>query len=303
MIWILIFLSFAWAAYDEWSKNNKQHKLIKRQREHEALKEAYFKQKAESLKTKATEEPNNDPHQKYKPDYKPVIREDEPLTSLKEALGKLDDKENAKQKILDEFTRKREEDSHLKYKPVKQNTVVWSNDFVLSLEWKRYEEVCCELLKVKGYNAETTGIGADGGIDIVVKNDNGLVVSIAQCKAFGKKPIGVALIRELFGVMASEKVANGLFFTTSTFSNDAMEFAKNKPIKLIDLRKFVNTINALNSDRQEWLYKVATQADFTTPTCPRCDVSMVKRVNNFSNTAFWGCVNFPKCRKTMKVRA
>jgi restriction system protein len=184
-----------------------------------------------------------------------------------------------------------------------ENTVIWTEQFVKSLEWKRFEEVCAEFLKIKNYNAGGTCIGADGGIDIKVQDENGLIIAIAQCKAFDSKQVGVALIRELFGIMASEKVEQGLFFTTSTFSDDAVEFAKNNNITLIDLKSFVSLVNALNGDSRKRLYDVSTQGDFTSPTCVRCNIKLVKRVARETKKEFWGCPNFPKCKITMNVRA
>lgn len=107
----------------------------------------------------------------------------------------------------------------------------WSLDLLMSLEWKRYEEICKEFLiiKEKGrFNVSVTKIGADGGIDLKITDKKNNVVALGQCKAYNSI-IGVSFIRELFGVMASEKIGTGYFFTTSKFSNDAIEFAnKNK---------------------------------------------------------------------------
>ena len=183
-----------------------------------------------------------------------------------------------------------------------ESTVIWTEEFVKSLEWKKFEEVCAEFLKIKNYDAGMTCVGADGGIDVLVKEEDGTIIAIAQCKAFGSKRVGVSLIRELFGVMASEKVEQGLFFTTSTFSDDAVEFAKNKPISLVDLKAFVGLVNGLEGDSRQRLYKVVAQGDFTVPTCVRCNVKMIKRVARDTQKAFWGCPNYPKCKITMNVR-
>lgn len=185
---------------------------------------------------------------------------------------------------------------------MKQESNNWTNDFVKSLEWKRYEEVCKEFLIIKGYNAEVTCVGADEGVDIVIKNNNGLVVCVAQCKAFGKKPVGVALIRELCGIMASKQVKKGLFFTTSTFSEDAIKFATSNSISLVDLESFVRAINTLDDSKKIRLYDVASDGDFNVPTCARCDVKMIERVSRKTDRKFWGCANYPKCRMTINIR-
>ena len=35
------------------------------------------------------------------------------------------------------------------------------------------------------------------------------------------------------------------------------------------------------------------------PTCPKCSVEMVERVNRSTREPFWGCLSFPHCRETM----
>lgn len=188
--------------------------------------------------------------------------------------------------------------------PDNEGIIQWNKVFLRSLEWKRYEDVCMEYLRIKSCAANVTCTGADGGIDIKVKDKNGNMLAIGQCKAWNK-PIGVSLIRELYGVMASERIKHGVFLTTSIFSLDAIEFAKNKPLLLIDGDEFVKLINSLDEISKRRIDHVATEGDYTTPTCVNCNVKMVKRViKKGTNTGneFWGCINYPKCKKTMYVK-
>lgn len=173
--------------------------------------------------------------------------------------------------------------------PGNQKTAKWNKAFLRSLEWKRYEKVCMEYLRINNCAASVTCTGADGGIDIQIHDSKGTLFAIAQCKSWNR-PIGVSLIRELYGIMASEKVKCGIFLTTSVFSPDAIEFAKNKPLMLIDADEFVKLINKLNEDNKHKMFQIAAEGDYTTPTCVKCNVKMVKRVakkgNNLGNE-FW----------------
>ncbi len=186
----------------------------------------------------------------------------------------------------------------------KQATVIstWSLDLLLSLEWKRYEEICKELLQLKYKNRSSvslTPMGADGGIDLKVTNSKNKIIAIGQCKAWNN-PIGVSLIRELYGVMASENVESGYFFTTSSFSLDAIQFAKGKKIKLIDGKQQIKMVLSLPLVQQNRLIKIAIEGNYQTPTCPSCDKKMIKR--NGERGEFWGCVNYPRCKTTINAR-
>jgi restriction system protein len=187
-------------------------------------------------------------------------------------------------------------------KKEKINIPTWSLDLLLSLEWKRYERICKELLLIEHknrFNVELTPMGADGGIDLKVTNAKHKVIAIGQCKAWNN-PVGVSLIRELYGVMASERVEIGYFFTTSSFSHDAIQFTKGKKIKLFDGNQQIKMLLTLPLAQQANLIKIATEGDYTTPTCPSCDKKMIKRTGERGE--FWGCVNYPRCKTTINVR-
>lgn len=180
----------------------------------------------------------------------------------------------------------------------------WDKPFLKSLEWKKFEEVSMEYLKIKNCNANVTCSGADGGIDIKISDSTGKVFAIGQCKSWSK-PIGVSLVRELYGIMAADNVRHGIFLTTSEYSKDALEFAKGKNLLLIDSDEFISLVNSLDEINRKRLDNLARSGNFQVPTCVKCDVKMVKRKAKTGKNAggeFWGCVNYPKCKITMHVR-
>jgi restriction system protein len=234
----------------------------------------------------------------FKP--KPQITEEEFQRRLKE-IARIS-AEKREQKVL-ELDRRRTE-LHLKPKieipAPKPKPVNWNLELLMSLEWKRFEEVCKEYLIIKDYDARLTDSGADGGVDIKLYRGQQLI-GLVQCKAWINK-VSVKEIRELYGVMASAEITQGIFFTTSSFTEDAIAFKKNKNITLIDGRDFIKRIKTLKLEEQEQLYKFATVGDYTTPTCANCDAKMVKRTTKDSGNDFWGCANYPRCRNTLQMR-
>ncbi|MFZ2727644.1 MAG: restriction endonuclease, partial [Methylococcaceae bacterium] len=175
----------------------------------------------------------------------------------------------------------------------------WTLDLLMSLEWKRYEVLCKEWLIIHKQRAKLTSIGADGGIDITISDKHGNIIAIAQCKAFQQK-VAVNLLREFYGVMASEKIRKGIYFTTSDFTQEAILFSNNKNIELINGKSLLRSIHALSAEQQQYLYQLATEGDYTTPTCPSCDTKMLKR--NSEKGEFWGCRHYPKCKTILNVR-
>lgn len=176
---------------------------------------------------------------------------------------------------------------------------VWTIEFLKSIEWKRYEDLCVLFLKMKGYNASTTGLGADDGVDINIyaKDNPSQIYAIAQCKSYTSYNIGVKFIRELYGVMVDKNINIGIFFTTSTFTKDAKKFAEGKKIQLIDGHSLIEKINKLSANKRYELFSQITEGDYKTPSCPKCGIKMILRANRKNlKKKFWGCRNFPRCK-------
>jgi len=187
---------------------------------------------------------------------------------------------------------------------VKVKPSEWSIELLRDLEWKRFEDVCQKFYQLKGIKSETTALGPDGGIDIhLYQDDSGKATAIVQCKAWGKRYVGVQPVRELLGVMAHEKIAKGFFMASGNFSDDAKQFAQTNPITLVNGDMLVAMIKRLPEAQQQALLAFATAGDYTTPTCPSCGIKMRRVAGTNGRHDFWGCANYPRCRQKLGMRA
>lgn len=181
----------------------------------------------------------------------------------------------------------------------KQAELIWNLDLLRELEWRRFELLVEGLFRHKGWRAEGCGAGADGGIDVLLYQPGETKPTAAvQCKGWRERQVGVAIVRELFGVMASEQIGHGMIFTCGEFSTDAEKFAEKKSIDLVSGKRLLTLIDELPAESRATLLREITAGDYTTPTCPKCRVKLVRRKG--SRGEFWGCVNYPAgCRTTM----
>lgn len=179
----------------------------------------------------------------------------------------------------------------------------WSLDLIRNLEWKRFEDVCQQFYEMKGIRSETTSLGADGGIDIrLYQDDSGQPTSIVQCKAWGERFVGVKPVRELLGVMTHEKIGKAFFMTSGSYSDEAKVVADANRITLIDGPLLLLMIQRLPAERKDALLAFATAGDYTTPTCSNCGVKMRAVAGKGGRPDFWGCTNYPRCHQKLGKR-
>lgn len=107
-----------------------------------------------------------------------------------------------------------------------------------------FEDLVEKLISKMGFITERTKRSFDGGIDIVAINEQPLFDGkyIIQCKRYSKS-IGEPILRDLYGVVNSEHANKGILITNSYFTKTAKEFAKNKPVELIDGKKLTNMLD------------------------------------------------------------
>ena len=194
-------------------------------------------------------------------------------------------------------------------------------DSLRQATWQDFERLVGEVYRRQGYRVvETGGGGADGGVDLKLIKDG--ETWLVQCKRWRQEKVGVKVARELFGVVASERATGGILITTSTFTPEAEDFARGKPLRLIAgeaLRRMVDGVRkgggspdaspAPAATPTEPKPKLAPSESNATapvaPVCPQCKAPMVRRVarqGKSAGQAFWGCSRFPECRATQPIQ-
>lgn len=109
------------------------------------------------------------------------------------------------------------------------------NSDVNTLSGIEFENVCKYLIEKMEFKVETTKASGDGGIDLVAYNEQPILSGkyIIQCKRYSGS-VGEPIIRDLYGVVTSERANKGILMTTGYFTKSAIEFAEGKPIELMD---------------------------------------------------------------------
>lgn len=107
-----------------------------------------------------------------------------------------------------------------------------------------FEEFVTELLNKTGFKAEQTALSGDGGIDIVAYSNRPFYKGkyIIQCKNWNNV-VGAPEIRDLYGVVMSERANKGIIITTSDFTQQALDFSSDKNLELINGKQLYAIIN------------------------------------------------------------
>jgi HJR/Mrr/RecB family endonuclease len=108
--------------------------------------------------------------------------------------------------------------------------------FWRSLSGVEFERQLGKLFESKGYQVLYTKGSGDGGVDLHLVKDS--ATTIVQCKQHGK-PAGVHFVRDLYGTLAHARGGAAILACTGGFSRDAREFARGKPVTLLDMRGII----------------------------------------------------------------
>ena len=113
-------------------------------------------------------------------------------------------------------------------------------DRVKKISPSDFEKLVVQLLVKMGYGgsiedaATITKYSGDEGIDGIIKEDIlGLDSIYIQAKRFSDGPIGRPLLQAFVGALSPHHAKKGVFITTSTFSHQAIEYAKAAEAKIV----------------------------------------------------------------------
>lgn len=102
---------------------------------------------------------------------------------------------------------------------------------------KEFEDEVALWFGRQGYVSKTTSYVGDGGVDVVVEKQSEKIY--VQCKHYNS-PVGVSVLRELFGVVKSDKVSGGILVCLVNPTKGAQEFAQNNGIGIITAKELAS---------------------------------------------------------------
>ena len=113
------------------------------------------------------------------------------------------------------------------------------NANLAAMEWEDFEHLVGRLFELEfqknGSEIRVTRASRDRGVDAVMFNPDPIYGGkfVLQAKRY-TRTVDVAAVRDLYGTVINEGANRGILITTSGYGPDSYEFAKDKPISLID---------------------------------------------------------------------
>lgn len=107
------------------------------------------------------------------------------------------------------------------------------------MNWEDFEHLVREVFEKEfskeGAEVKITQASRDGGVDAVIFDPDPIKGGkyIVQAKRY-TNVVGVSAVRDLYGTVMNEGASKGILVTTSDYGRDSYEFAKDKPITLLN---------------------------------------------------------------------
>jgi restriction system protein len=113
-----------------------------------------------------------------------------------------------------------------------------------AMPWDDFEHLVRQLFEWEfgqnGVEVKVTRASRDRGVDAIMFDPDPLRGGkyVLQAKRY-TRPVDVAAVRDLYGTLVNEGANRGILVTTSSYGADSYEFAKGKPISLVDGQNLV----------------------------------------------------------------
>lgn len=117
----------------------------------------------------------------------------------------------------------------------------------MKMDPREFERVVADMLRAMGYkDVRVVGGSGDRAVDILARYGKDTVA--VQCKRYTGKKVTSPEIQMFIGMMLTEyRVRKGIYITTSSFTQDAMELAERHGIELWDGHKLADIASRLAS--------------------------------------------------------
>ncbi len=170
-------------------------------------------------------------------------------------------------------------------------------EYLATMDWRGFEDLCCELFKRLGYEVRETPRSGDHGADALLWKDG--EHTILQAKRF-KNNVSEPIVRDLYGVMCDAgATTKGIVVTTGKVSGPARKWIGSKNIRIIELSEFADLVRDFFHENDIVPDGFVSEKP-RTKYCPQCHCLLVKRKSRYGR--FMGCSGWPKCKYTLNIR-
>ncbi|MEO6625645.1 MAG: restriction endonuclease [Burkholderiaceae bacterium] len=134
----------------------------------------------------------------------------------------------------------------------------WSMDVFQSIDARRFAAVCETWFSWAGFETRLEAHRTDEGVDIWLHAAKVAgPVAIVRCKHGLNKPVDLRDMQEFVGVIAPHRSVHGTYTTTSTYTPEALQLAKESGIDAVDGPGLLRRIQTRTRQRQQALLAVA----------------------------------------------
>ncbi len=134
----------------------------------------------------------------------------------------------------------------------------WSLDIFAAIDTRHFTAMCEAWFHSAGFETRCESHRADEGVDLWLHAARMPgPVAIVRCKHWLNKPVGLQEMQEFCGLVSAHKSAHGTYTTTSTYTQEALEFAQQHGIDAVDGRGLLRRIQSRTRQSQQALLAVA----------------------------------------------
>lgn len=135
----------------------------------------------------------------------------------------------------------------------------WDKGLFEVMEWRRFETLVEVLFQQAGFETGLQSHGEQEGVDIWLysRSQTGGPVSLVQCKHWYGERVNPDRLRPLRSALDARQLPRGQFATTATFTPEAVSFARENGIHLLDADGLLALIQKRTEAQQQALLEIA----------------------------------------------
>jgi len=168
---------------------------------------------------------------------------------------------------------------------------------IRGMDWQNFEFLVAEGFRRLGYTVDNRGwYVPDSRVHISLQKNG--ETTLVECRQWRDEQIGLTPVRELYQTLSSERADGALLVTSGTFTPEAEDYARDKPIGLVGGQALMELVETIQKGAPEG------RRVLDVPHCPVCQRPMTRKKAGWGSTigqVYWACLDSPRCPGTRQI--